>query len=109
MERKTKSVLEIIRGPLSSDTASAWPVITTGITQDDILSVQTYNDTVYVNLSQNFKEACADLSAKNEMLLVYSIVNTLTSMDGINKVQFLIEGEQVDELSGTLVYVRSVP
>ncbi len=95
-------ILEILRGPLSSDTASAWPVITTGVTQDDILSVQTYNDTVYVNLSQNFKEACDDLSAKNEMLLVYSIVNTLTSMDGINKVQFLIEGEQIDELSGTL-------
>lgn len=95
-------VLEILRGPLSSDTASAWPVIPTGITPDDILSVQTYDDTVFVNLSQNFKEACTGLSSKNEMLLVYSIVNTLTSMDGINKVQFLIEAEQTDTLSGTL-------
>ena len=95
-------VFEILRGPLSSDTASAWPVMPSGITYDDILSVKTFEDTVYVDLSENFREACQGMSGRNEMLLVYSIVNTLTSMDGVNKVQFLIEGQQAEELAGTL-------
>lgn len=90
---------EIIRGPL---TASEWPPMLTGITVDDILSVKTYDDMVVVDLSQNFKDICNGKSARNEMILVYSMVNTLTAMDGINKVQFLVEGEQTDTLSGTL-------
>lgn len=93
---------EIIRGPLSSNTASIWPPMLTGITVDDILSVKTYDDMVVVDLSQNFKDICDGRSARTEMILVYSMVNTLTAMDGINKVQFLVEGKQTDTLSGTL-------
>ena len=73
-----------------------------GVSQDDILSVSTYEDTLFVDVSSNFKDACVGMSAKNEMLLVYSIVNTLTAMDGIIKVQFLVEGEQTDTLAGTI-------
>lgn len=90
---------EIIRGPLS---ASTWPAMITGITVDDILSVKTYDDMVVVDLSQNFKDICNGRSARTEMILIYSMVNTLTAMDGINKVQFLVEGKQTDTLSGTL-------
>lgn len=95
-------VLEIIKGPLSGDPENAGAVKPEGVTEDDILSVDVYGDTAYVNLSQNFKNACIGFSAKNEMLLVYSIVNTVTAMDGINKVQFLVEGKQTDKLAGTL-------
>lgn len=95
-------VLEIIKGPLSGDPENAGTVKPLGVTEDDILSVDVYGDTAFVNLSQNFKDACIGFSARNEMLLVYSIVNTVTAMDGINKVQFLVEGEQTDKLAGTL-------
>ena len=95
-------VLQILRGPLSSDGDNAWPVMPSGVTQDDILSVNVYNDTAYVDLSQHFKDACAGLSPKNEMLLVYSIVNTVTAMDGTTKVQFLVEGAQTTQLAGHL-------
>ncbi len=97
-----KRVFEILRGPLAGDTESAWPVMPSGVSQDDILSVSTYEDTLYVDISQNFKDACVGKSAKNEMLLVYSIVNTLTAMDGIIKVQFLVEGKQTDTLAGVI-------
>jgi germination protein M len=97
-----RRVFEILRGPLSGDTASAWPVMPAGVSQDDILSVITYEDTLFVDISQNFKDACVGMSPKNEMLLVYSIVNTLTAMDGIIKVQFLVEGKQTDTLAGTI-------
>ena len=95
-------VLELLRGPLSPDADNTWPVMPTGVSEADILAVDVYNDTAYVNLSQHFKEACANFSAKNEMLLVFSIVNTITAMDGISKVQFMIEGEQTLSLAGHL-------
>ena len=95
-------LLEILAGPITGDGDNVWPVMPSGVTPDDILSVEVYTDTAYVDLSRNFQDACAGLSAKNEMRLVFSIVNTITAIDGINKVQFLIEGEQTPRLSGTL-------
>jgi spore germination protein GerM len=77
-------------------------VQTENMAERDILSVSVYNDTAYVNLSENFKQSCAGISAKSEMLLIYAIVNTATAMDGINKVQFLVEGAQTDTLAGHL-------
>ena len=95
-------VRALMRGPQTGDGSSVTTIQYTGMTEKDILSVNVAGDTAYVNLSQAFKEACNGLSDKNEMLLVYAIVNTVTAMDGINKVQFLIEGEQADTLAGHL-------
>ena len=95
-------VLELLKGPLKGDGDDVLPVMPPGVTDADILSVDVYGDTAYVNLSQNFKDACTGMTAKTEMLLVYAIVNTITAMDGISKVQFLIEGKQTQTLAGTL-------
>ncbi len=95
-------VRALMRGPQTGDGSSVTTIQYTGMTEKDILSVNVTGDTAYVNLSEAFKEACDGLSAKNEMLLVYAIVNTVTAMDGINKVQFLVEGEQADTLAGHL-------
>ena len=95
-------VLEMLKGPLQGDGDNVWPVMPPGVTEQDVLSVDVYADTAYVNLSQHFKDACATMSAKTEMLLVYAIVNTITAMDGVSKVQFLIEGTQTQQLAGTL-------
>ena len=95
-------VLELFKGPLKEDGDNVWTVTRTGMTEDDILSVDVFNDIAYVNLSAHFKEVCAGLSKKSEMLLVYSIVNTITAMDGINRVQFTVEGKQTDKLAGYL-------
>lgn len=105
-QRKTWSakarVLKVFEGPLPAGEEDADAVMITGMTEDDILSVDVYGDTAYIDLSANFKALCSDLSGRNEMLLVYSIVNTITAMDGVNSVQFLVEGEQTTTLAGTL-------
>ncbi len=95
-------VRALMRGPQTGDGNNVTTVQYSGMTQDDILAVNVSGDTAYVNLSNNFKEACDGLSDKNEMLLVFAMVNTVTAMDGINKVQFLVEGEQMDSLAGHL-------
>lgn len=95
-------VLQIFAAPQMTDEENAETVIQTGMSATDVLSVDVYGDTAYANFSSNFKEVCAGWSSRNEMRLVFSIVNTITAIDGINKVQFLIEGEQTARLSGTL-------
>ena len=103
---KTWSALErvraIVRGPQEGDIGNVNPVIYSDMTEDGVLSVDVYGDTAFVNLSADFKKACEELSPKDEMLLVYAIVNTATAMDGVNKVQFLVEGAQTDTLAGHL-------
>ncbi len=95
-------VIELLRGPLEKDGDNVWPVMPSGVTEADIISVDVYNDTAYVNFSQHFRDACEELTAKNEMLLIFSLVNTITAMDGISKVHFLIEGRQTLQLAGSL-------
>ena len=91
---------ELIKGPAADEDARVWPAVRSGITSDDILDIYLNNETLTLDLSANFKQNCADLSAEREMLLVYSIVNTLTELDGVKRIQFLIEGERVETLSG---------
>ena len=55
--------------------------------------------TAVVDLSAQFAEACRALSAEEEYLAVYAVVNTLTEISEIDQVQFLIDGQEVEYLS----------
>ena len=80
-----KLVLEqLIRGPISDD---AYPTIPSAT---NILSVSTKDGICYVNLDEGFLDYGYDLI---EELPIYSIVNSLTEISGINQVQILINGE----------------
>lgn len=85
-EQREKLVLEeLIKGPEDLEKGTVIPPAT------KLYSVTTKNGTAYVNLSSEFK---TDLPVgnNNEILAVYSIVNSLTNLKGINKVQIRIEG-----------------
>ena len=55
----------------------------------DILSVVTSDDVCYVNLGSNFLDQEQPVS---DDILIYSIVNSLCSLDYVSSVQFLIDG-----------------
>lgn len=57
-----------------------------------VLSVETKDGICHLNLSKEFLENSTGGSA-GELMTICSIVNTLTELPGIEKVQFLIEGE----------------
>lgn len=81
-------VNELVKGPsytnlsavLSSDT--------------QVISAQTKDGICFVNLKANFLDRNSGSDAK-ENIAVYSIVNSLTELDGVNAVQFLIDGQKV--------------
>lgn len=82
-------VSELIKGPESDYAHRTVPEET------KILSVETKEGTCFVNLSQEFKTKHWGGSA-GETMTIYSIVDTLTELNTVDKVQFLIEGKKVD-------------
>lgn len=63
-----------------------------------LLGLEISEGVAYVDLSRGFREE--HWGGSSEVLTIYSVVNTLTELEGIRAVQFLLEGEQVDTLTG---------
>lgn len=80
---------ELIKGPESDKMVKTVPPET------KIMSVETKEGVCFVNLSQDFVTKHPGGTA-GETMTVYSIVNSLTELDYIDKVQFLIEGQKME-------------
>ncbi|MEI3163501.1 MAG: GerMN domain-containing protein [Lachnospirales bacterium] len=68
-----------------------------------IRDIKTEEGICYVNLSRDFIKKNGGIS---EPIVIYSIVNSLTEFDNVNRVQFLIEGEKINEYSGDLDFSK---
>lgn len=80
---------QLIKGPQNQDLISTIPSDT------KIRDISTADNICYVDLSTDFVTKQTD-NEKDAIAAVYSIVNSLGEIEGISKVQFLIEGEKVD-------------
>ncbi|MBE7040772.1 MAG: hypothetical protein E7400_02260 [Ruminococcaceae bacterium] len=80
---------ELIRGPELPENGNTVP------TETKIRSIETKDKVCFVNLSSEFVTKNPS-GISGERMTVYSIVNSLTELSGIDKVQFLIEGEKKD-------------
>lgn len=83
-------VNELIKGPAYSNMSAVLSADTA------VISVETKDGICFVNLMASFITKNSGGSAK-ETLAVYSIVNSLTELDEVNSVQFLIDGKKIDE------------
>lgn len=93
----------------SADTAAALGgacPVPSQVDATDILGVRIEDRIATVNLSSRFYSACQDLTETRERTVVYSIVNTLCGLDGIDGVRFLFEGESVETLTEH-IYMRT--
>ena len=79
-------VEELLRGPNSSDLKSPIPAGTT------LVSCATVDGVCVVNLSSEFYENRSK-TALGERLTVYSIVNSLTALSGVDSVNLLVDGQ----------------
>lgn len=80
---------ELIKGPKDKSNSKTVPP------EAKLLSIETKEGTCFVNLSEEFKTKHWGGST-GEMLTIYSIVDSLTELPEIQKVQFLIEGQKLD-------------
>ena len=86
---------QLISGPESKNMKNVIP------TDTKIREISTADGICYVDLSAEFlvKQLESETDAK---AAVYSIVNSLAEIETVNKVQFLIDGEKIDNYRGVM-------
>jgi len=77
---------ELIGGTLNSELVNVIPP------QTKVNSATCENGICTVDLSADF---ISKNGTASEQMAIYSVVNTLCSMDGIDKVQFIIDGKKI--------------
>ncbi len=87
---------ELIKGTSVPEAVNVIPAST------KVLSCETKDGICYVNLSKDFIDKKPQGSS-SETLLIESVIYTLTELDGVDKVMFLIEGEKT-EAYGQMVF-----
>lgn len=95
-------VSELIHGPAQTDSSTLWPVFPSGVTLKDVNSVYTADDIVVVDFNNSILPKLKGLTADDEMLMVYAIINSLTNLPDIRLVQFTVDGKRVQFLAGTM-------
>ena len=98
-QAREKTIVEqLIAGPRKDGLQRTIPVET------KIRDITTTSDgTCYVDLSQDFVAKHSG-GETEELLTVYSIVNSLCELDHVKKVQFLVGGEKLDVFKGNLEF-----
>ncbi len=86
-------VRELIKGPSGAGLKRTIPPETS------LLSLSVENGVAGVNFSRGIQDSRYGGSA-GESMLIYSIVNSLTELPGINQVQILVEGKKIESLYG---------
>lgn len=92
----------IVKGPMSTDAFATVNPATT------VNSVMTRDGVCYVNLSGDFLNRITNVTDK---VLVFSVVNSLTELDNVNKVQILIDGDmnvKVGEIGLSTLFERDL-
>ena len=67
----------------------------------ELLDVKIKDGVATINLSQSFRDNFEG-GATGEQMVLYSIVNTLTTLEDVNSVEFLLEGELKAAILGGL-------
>jgi len=80
---------ELIKGPSQKGLSATLSA------DSKLISVQTKDSICFVNFSSDFVSKNTGGSTQ-EMGAIYSIVNSLTELDDVEKVQFLIDGKKTD-------------
>ncbi len=82
-----QAIIELMAGPRTDE---LWGAIPDG---SKLLSVSTKDGICTVNFSKEYVDNTPGGTA-SERMAIYSVVNTLTELEGVQKVQFLIEGKK---------------
>ena len=86
-------IQELIAGPQQKNLIATIPP------QTELLGIKVENSIAKVNFNQALVEQHWGGTA-GETMTVYSIVNTLTQFNDLDKVKILIEGQEIETLAG---------
>lgn len=87
------AVLELLKGPKDANLRKTMPP------EAELLSIEVKDGVAILDFSQEFQTKHWGGSA-GETMTIDSLVYTLTEIEGIDKVQVLIEGKAIESLAG---------
>lgn len=88
-------IAQLLQGSQTYDSVNRLtPVLPEGLSDADIMGFAVQGDTLLCHLSENFWQACKEVTAEEERLMAYAMVNTLCASDSIKRVRFFFGGEQ---------------
>ena len=98
------TLAELFAGPKESENqeAVALPI---EISDSDLLSLQIQNGEITLNLRREVVEELFSLDHDAQYICVYSIVNSLCSLQGVSRVRFLADGETI--VSGGIISLEN--
>ena len=99
----------LVRELFKAAPESASSVFPEGCTDDMLLGAKLSMDLAAVNFSAKLLADCAEMDDRDVMLMVYSVVNTLTEITGIKRVQFLFDGVAAEGLGSTALFAPLLP
>jgi len=82
------AVKELLKGPIKT---FHYPVVPPGT---ELISVEIYENIAKIDFSQEFLENSLETGILDEYV-IYTLVNTVTQIPGIEGVIFLIEGKRI--------------
>jgi len=99
-------LLELFSGPSAEDGAQGTQAVLPAelMTDADILGLALNGDTLLVNLSSVFGNAGEGMTAQQDRLLAYAMVNTLLSDGRASRVCFFVNGETPSDLTGEIYW-----
>lgn len=102
--RSVRAILDqLMAGPQAYDSVSGVRApLPEGLRDADLLGVSFAGDTLTLNFSGQLATLSEGMSAADERLMIYAMVNTLCELPGVKKVRFLVMGEQPETLAGNL-------
>lgn len=100
--RNVRSIFnQLIRGTQPYDSVEKLqPVLPEGLRDADLIGVAFSDDTLILNFSQHWAELCREMDEQAEKQMIYAMVNALCRLQGVKRVQFLVNGTQPETLAG---------
>ncbi len=95
---------QLMMGPNEME-KEVYPAMPDGISIQDVKDIYMANDILVVDLKRSVNDIMKTLSDDKAFLMIYATVNTLTSIEGVRRVQFLLEGERVNYLGNGAIHV----
>lgn len=77
-------------------------VMPEGLGDADLLGVAFAEDTLMLNFSGHFAKLCQGMTEQQEKQLIFALVNSLCELNGVKKVQLLVDGAQPETLAGAV-------
>lgn len=94
---------QLLAGPNTAEAARQLRrTLPAKVSDADLIGFTSEKDTILLHFSDDFIASCQGLTPREEQLMVYSLVNTVSSLRGIRRVRFYVMDKQPETFSGSL-------